>query len=123
MRAQLAAFELDVRSLFGIEAELEERRAVLAGRVELTDRAELERPELIERLLVLRGRHGHGAGNLRLPSARGGAVAQLRDGAVDVAAHAAQRARRPVEVAQRVEHRALHAAAREGVERHADRRA
>ncbi len=49
-------------------------------------------------------------------------AAQRGDRAVDIAAQAAQRARRPVEVAQRVEHRALDAAAGEGVERHAERR-
>jgi hypothetical protein len=81
-------------------------------------RGQLQRAELFERALVLQ--HGHAQGRRNLPLL--GLAAEARPlrghGAVHVAAQAAQRARRPVEVAQGVEHRAVDAAARERLERH-----
>ena len=62
-------------------------------------------------------------GDFLLRPARGrGGARSGGDRRVHVAAQAAQRARRPVEIAQRVEHRAVDAAAGERVERHAERR-
>jgi hypothetical protein len=47
-------------------------------------------------------------------------VSHPRDRAVDIAAHPPDRPRRPVHAAQRIHHRAVDTAAREGIERHAE---
>jgi hypothetical protein len=49
-------------------------------------------------------------------------MTQLADGRIEVAPHLAERTGCPVEIAQRVEHGALHAPAGERIERHAGRR-
>src|SRR4029453_15842785 len=47
--AQLGAMQLRVGPFIGVEAQLEEWQAVFAGGIELTDGAELQRADLLER--------------------------------------------------------------------------
>ncbi len=120
--AQLLPLQPRLGPLAGIDAELDERRAVGRRRVELPQGPDFERANLLERLLVVRLRQPHGRRDLPFGRLAAQFVAQPGDGAVELAPQLAQRARRPVEIAQRVEHGALYPPARERVERHAGRR-
>jgi hypothetical protein len=97
-------------------------RAVVGRRVEGAHRPDVERPQLLDDALVLTMERDS---SLAISASSGSRPSERRSEAiarVHVAAQAPERARRPVEIAQRVEHRALDAPPREGVERHAERR-
>ena len=61
VRGREAPVNISTRKLF---ESVEDLNFVFAGRVELTDRAQFQRPNLIESPLVLDGGHGHGSGDL-----------------------------------------------------------
>ena len=118
--AQLCALQPHFGTVVRIEAQIQQP-ALSVRIVDRPNGAELQRSKLLERASVRGGRHVERRGNLflgRLPSQF---VTQAGKRDIELAAHLAKRARRPVEVAQRVEHRTLHAAARKRVERYAER--
>ena len=96
--------------------------AVLAGRRRAGGRRRAPASAAARATCRSRRPTAHRGGDLFLRRLAAAAVAQPAPSRRRLAAQLAQRARRPVELAQRVEHRALDAAAREGVERHAERR-